>query len=189
MKMMMDAEEIKKAKVLDILRHGFAVLKPHQQLKPFYYTARLWLQFMGKSEEEIQSVLKEKDFRAWLKEHDWSIYQNNHVAIGCSVDAIIPTWAYMLIASKLSGIATTVHYGDLDSLDRELWNAALGRIDFTQYQEAKIVVKGCSDKEVSPYAYVYVTEKLTPLVQSIMFGEPCSTVPVYKKKKSESLVD
>ncbi len=134
-------------------------------------------------------VLKEKDFRAWLKEHDWSIYQNSHVAIGCSADAIIPTWAYMLIASKLSGIAATVHYGDLDSLDRELWNAALSRIDFTQYQEAKIVVKGCSDKEVSPYAYVFVTDKLTPLVQSIMFGEPCSTVPVYKKKKSESLVD
>lgn len=134
-------------------------------------------------------VLKEKDFRAWLKEHNWSVYQNNHVAIGCSVDAIIPTWAYMLIASKLAGVAKTVHFGTLDTLDKELWNSALAKIDFEMYKDAKIVVKGCSDKEVSPYAYVYVTEKLASVVQSIMFGEPCSTVPVYKKKKSESLVD
>lgn len=128
-------------------------------------------------------VLKEKDFRAWLKAYNWNSHQNSHVAVGCSVDAIVPTWAYMLIASKLSGVAATVHYGNLDSLEQELWKIALSKIDFEKYRDARIVVKGCSDKEVSPYAYVYVTQKLTPFVQSIMFGEPCSTVPVYKAKK------
>jgi len=128
-------------------------------------------------------VLKEKDFRSWIKEHDWNHYSAQHVAIGCSVDAIIPTWAYMLIASKLSGIATTIHFGDLESLEKELWLKMLAPIDFNQFEDAKMVIKGCSDKEVSPFAYVYVTERLVSVAQSVMFGEPCSTVPVYKRKK------
>ena len=131
-------------------------------------------------------VLKEKDFRNWIKEHDWNVYLSHHVAIGCSVDAIIPTWAYMLIASKLKDIATTVHFGNLNSLENELWLKALSDIDFNQFTDAKMVIKGCSDKEVSPFAYVYVTERLVGVAQSVMFGEPCSTVPVYKRKKSIS---
>jgi len=127
-------------------------------------------------------VLKEKDFRAWIKEHDWSQYENKHVAIGCSVDAIIPTWAYMLVGSKLTGIASTIHYGSLDTLENELWLNSLNTIDLIQYENAKMVVKGCSEKEVSPFAYVWITEKLVKIAQSVMFGEPCSTVPVYKRK-------
>ena len=127
-------------------------------------------------------VLKEKDFRAWIKEHDWSQYDDKHVAIGCSVDAIIPTWAYMLVGSKLTGIAATIHFGTLETLENELWLHSLNTIKLNQYQDAKMVVKGCSDKEVSPYAYVWITEKLVKIAQSVMFGEPCSTVPVYKRK-------
>lgn len=127
-------------------------------------------------------VLKEKDFRAWIKEHDWTQYSDKHVAIGCSVDAIIPTWAYMLVGSKLTGIAGTIHYGSLDTLENELWLHSLSTIDLNLYKDAKMVVKGCSDKEVSPFAYVWITEKLVKIAQSVMFGEPCSTVPVYKRK-------
>jgi hypothetical protein len=129
-------------------------------------------------------VLKEKDFRTWIKEHNWAQYESKHVAVGCSIDAIIPTWAYMLIGSKLSGVALSVHFGNLLSLENELWFKSLQSIDFSQFEDAKMVIKGCSDKEVSPYAYVYVTEKLVDIAQSVMFGEPCSTVPVYKRKKA-----
>jgi hypothetical protein len=90
----------------------------------------------------------------------------------------------MLVSSKLSGVALSVHFGNLVSLENELWLKSLQNIDFSQYEDAKMVIKGCSDKEVSPYAYVYVTEKLVDIAQSVMFGEPCSTVPVYKKKKA-----
>ncbi len=128
-------------------------------------------------------VLKEKDFRAWIKDHDWSSYADQHIAIGCSVDAIIPTWAYMLISSKLSGIAKTIYFGDLAGLENKIWEEQLKTIDFSAYQDAKMVIKGCSDIEVPAYAYVYVTEKLVHTAQSIMYGEPCSTVPVYKRKK------
>jgi hypothetical protein len=131
-------------------------------------------------------VLKEKDFRQWVKDHDWESYKNSHVAIGCTADAIIPTWAFMLMGSKLSGVAQTVHFGDLESLENQLWCQKLMTIDFNQYQDAKIVVKGCSNKEVGPYPYVFVTEKLVAVAQSVMFGEPCSTVPVFKKKKNDT---
>ncbi len=128
-------------------------------------------------------VLKEKDFRAWIKEQDWQAYSGKHVAIGCSADAIIPTWAYMLISSNLSGLAKTVYFGDLAGLENKIWEDRLSQIAFSEFRDAKMVIKGCSDIEVPAYAYVFVTEKLVNLAQSIMYGEPCSTVPVYKRKK------
>lgn len=128
-------------------------------------------------------ALKEKDFRAFLKEQDWSAYQDAHVAIFCSADAIIPTWAYMLVATYLEPYAATIVFGDLDALEIQLFENMLANRDFSEYKDARIVVKGCSDKAVPPAAYVTLTRKLRPLARTIMYGEPCSTVPVYKQPR------
>lgn len=127
-------------------------------------------------------VLKEKDFRDWVKNHDWLAYQGANVAIGCTADAIVPTWAYMLMASKLSGIATEVVFGDLQSLEAVLWRKALQSLDIESFRDQKMVIKGCGDLPVTAAAYAEITRLLTPLAKSIMYGEPCSTVPVYKAK-------
>lgn len=127
-------------------------------------------------------VLKEKDFRDWVKNHDWLEYQGANVAIGCTADAIVPTWAYMLMASKLSGIATEVVFGDLQSLEAVLWRKALQSLDLESFRDQKMVIKGCGDLPITAAAYAEITRLLTPLAKSIMYGEPCSTVPVYKAK-------
>lgn len=130
-------------------------------------------------------VLREKDFRDFIKVQDWSEFQGKNVAISCSVDAIIPTWAYMLLTAKLEPYANTIVLGDLDDLEKELFKNALNDLNIEDYRDQKIVVKGCSDKPVPDYAYVELTRKLRPVVSSLMFGEPCSTVPVYKKPKEK----
>ena len=126
-------------------------------------------------------MLKEKEFRDFVKTNDWSQYQDCYVAITCSADAIVPTWAYMLVGAKLSGIAKTVVFGNSDLLEFSLYKAAIDRLEMEDYRDQRVVVKGCSKRPVPVSAYVYLTEKLTPVVKSIMYGEPCSTVPVYKK--------
>jgi hypothetical protein len=128
-------------------------------------------------------VLKEKDFRDWVKNHDWTQYNGHFVAIGCTADAIVPTWAYMLMASKLSGIASEVVFGDLSALEAVLWSKSLGKLDIEPYRDQKMVIKGCGDLPVTAAAYAEITRLLTPLAKSIMYGEPCSTVPVYKAKQ------
>ena len=127
-------------------------------------------------------ILKEKDFREFLKNHDWSIYEGKNVAIICSEDAIIPTWAYMLLALKLSPFANAVVYGNLEQLEDKLYFDAIAKINPLDYADARVVVKGCSKVPVPTSAYVEITQKLMPYVKSLMFGEPCSTVPLYKKK-------
>jgi alanine dehydrogenase len=127
-------------------------------------------------------VLKEKDFRDWVKTHDWTVYQSKNVAIGCTADAIIPTWAYMLMASKLSGIAREIVFGDLTALEAVLWRNAIANIDAEPFRDQKMVIKGCGDLPVTAAAYSEITRVLTPIAKSIMYGEPCSTVPVYKSK-------
>jgi S-adenosylmethionine/arginine decarboxylase-like enzyme len=127
-------------------------------------------------------VLREKDFREWISGHDWSAYRNQHVAIYCSADAIIPHWAFMLIASALSGIAATVSQTRVEDLKESLLLASIQNIDISTYENARVVVKGCGDEAVPASAYVALVQKLQPVVKSIMFGEPCSTVPVYKRK-------
>jgi hypothetical protein len=129
-------------------------------------------------------ILKEKDFREFLKSHDWSQYRGKHVAIICSEDAIIPTWAYMLLAVQLEPFAKTVVFGDLNALEEKLFNNAIGKIDIASFAGKRVVVKGCSKVEVPISAYVEISRLLKPVVQSLMFGEPCSTVPLYKKPKS-----
>ena len=129
-------------------------------------------------------ILREKDLRDFVKAHDWSQYSGKFVAIYCSADAIVPTWAYMLVASKMGGIAQKVVYGTLEHLEQELFSEVLHSINPENYRDAKIVIKGCSKYPVPTYAYVEITRKLLPYVHSIMYGEPCSNVPIYKKPKN-----
>ena len=129
-----------------------------------------------------EMILREKDFREFIREHDWSQYQGKNVALICSADAIVPTWAYMLLASKIEPYAHAVVFGDNEVLENILFQEALSHIDFTAFQDKKVVVKGCSKVPVPTYAYVEVTRKLRPYAASIMYGEPCSTVPIFKKK-------
>lgn len=128
-------------------------------------------------------ILKEKDFRAALKATDWSVYQNKHVAISCTADAIIPTWAYMLVALNLESVATTVFFGSVTEMESYLFRESMAAINWDEYRGAKVVVKGCSKVPVPDAAYVEATTKLKPIAASIMFGEPCSTVPLFKTPK------
>jgi Protein of unknown function (DUF2480) len=132
-------------------------------------------------------MLKEKDFREFLKTNDWSQYSGKNVAIVCSEDAIVPTWAYMLLAIQLEPFANMVVFGNLEALEQKLFDTAVQTIDFEVFRGAKVVVKGCSKVPVPTTTYVEITRKLKPIVQSLMFGEPCSTVPLYKKKSTPSL--
>ena len=126
-------------------------------------------------------ILREKDFRAFIKTHDWSMYQNKFVAITCSADAIIPIWAYMLISIALKPLAKDVVFGTISDLEVEIFRKALQKVDWSAFKNAKVVVKGCSKVEVPASIYVETTNQLMNYVTSLMFGEPCSTVPLYKK--------
>ncbi|NND78171.1 MAG: DUF2480 family protein [Flavobacteriales bacterium] len=128
-------------------------------------------------------ALKEKDFRAYIKETDWSVYQDKFVAIQCSVDAIIPSWAYMLLGTALEGIAKTSVIGDLNRLEETLFKDFISSWDVSKYKNERLIIKGCSDVFIPRSAYFQISEKLKPTVKSLMFGEPCSTVPVYKAPK------
>lgn len=128
-------------------------------------------------------ILREKDFRQWVKEQNWELYAEKFVAIHCSADAVVPTWAYMLLATKLEPYAEMLVYGNLEALEEVLFRAALEQVKPEEYEGAKLVIKGCSNKPVPIAAYVEVCRKLAPVASSIMYGEPCSTVPVFKKPK------
>jgi len=127
-------------------------------------------------------MLREKDFREFIKVHDWSVYTGKNVAVICSADAIVPTWAYMLLAIKLKPYANEIVFGGLDVLETVLFTKAMAKIDLSAFQDQRVVIKGCGDLDIPLTAYVEITSLLMPVVKSIMFGEPCSTVPVYKRK-------
>jgi hypothetical protein len=127
-------------------------------------------------------ILREKDFREFVKGHDWSLYQGKNVAITCTADAIVPAWAYMLLANRLAPYASEIIFGDLEVLETVLFIKCISDMDAEQYRDQRIVIKGCGDTAVPVSAYVELTRKLTPVVKSLMFGEPCSTVPLYKRK-------
>ena len=131
-------------------------------------------------------VLREKDFREFVKTNDWSEFRDKNVAITCSADAIVPTWAYMLLTSKLEPYANMVVFGTLDLLEQSLFKQAFSKIDISEFNNAKVVIKGCGDLPIPESAYVEITRILTPVVASIMYGEPCSTVPIYKAPKRNS---
>lgn len=127
-------------------------------------------------------ILREKDFREFVKEHDWSSYQDAYVAITCSADAIVPTWAYMLLANRLAPYAREVIFGDLEVLETVLFERALAALDMEQFLDERVVVKGCGDLTVPESAFVKFTIALSKVAKSIMYGEPCSTVPIFKRK-------
>lgn len=130
-------------------------------------------------------VLREKDFRSFVKEHNWEDYKNKNVAVHCSVDAIVPTWAYMLLSSALEPYAKNLVFGDLSHLENHLFQQALAKIDLEEYKNQKVIIKGCGRFPVPEYAYVEITRLLSPVVSSLMYGEACSAVPIYKKPKSK----
>ena len=128
-------------------------------------------------------LLKEKDFREALKIHDWSQFQNHFVAIHCSTDAIIPAWASILVTVYLSPFAKKVVVGNFIDLETSLYQEILPTLDFSKYQDKPVILKGCSKKPVPESAYIMAIQKLQPFVKSIMYGEACSAVPLYKKSK------
>jgi hypothetical protein len=130
----------------------------------------------------MELILKEKDFRTSLNTIDWSIYQDKIVGIFCSADAIIPMWANMLIVANLTPFAKAIYFGDENKTRELVLLQAINNIDNSIYEDKRIVVKGCGDTPIGESAYIAITQKLRPVVKSIMYGEPCSTVPVYKKK-------
>jgi hypothetical protein len=131
-----------------------------------------------------EMILREKDYRAALQTLDWAEYKDKQVALTCTTDAIIPVWAYMLAASYLEPVAASVFFGTKEELEKQLINTRIQNIDKKEYEDKRVVIKGCGDTPIPETAYVAVTAHLRPVVKSLMYGEPCSTVPIYKKPKA-----
>ena len=130
----------------------------------------------------MEMILKEKDFREQLDKINWQDYKNKLVAVFCSVDAVIPMWAYMLISAKLSPYTNDIYFGNKSEAIEKTIEKNIDSISTDEYKDKRVVVKGCGELPIGESAYVAITNKLRPVVKSIMYGEPCSTVPVYKKK-------
>ncbi len=130
----------------------------------------------------MELILKEKDYRTALQDKDWSSYNNKIVCVYCSTDAIIPVWAYMLASTYLQPIANNVHFGNPEKIKEKILLENIVKSPVEDYMDKRIVIKGCGDEAIPESAYVAITNKLLPVAKSIMYGEPCSTVPVYKKK-------
>jgi len=128
-------------------------------------------------------LLKEKDFREAIKNHNWTDYHEHYVAINCSTDAILPAWASILVASYVAPFAKKVVLGNLTNLETSIYQDEISKIDFSQYQDKPIILKGCSKKPVPESAYIFAIEKLQQYAKSIMYGEACSAVPLFKSKK------
>ncbi|MEQ9405463.1 MAG: DUF2480 family protein [Cyclobacteriaceae bacterium] len=129
-------------------------------------------------------ILREKDFRAFIKENDWSAYHDKNVGLICTADAIVPIWAYMLLASSLKDEANVVVFGNENEVEKALIDQAIEKcMDNHEFENAKVVIKGCGNVKNKEFAYTQLTNQLLPKVSSLMYGEPCSTVPVFKKRK------
>tara|TARA_R110002051_G_scaffold244070_1_gene304045 strand:+ start:5799 stop:6302 length:504 start_codon:yes stop_codon:yes gene_type:complete len=127
-------------------------------------------------------ILREKDFREILEHHNWEQYQDAYVALSCSTDAIIPGWAYMLIATKLQPHTKKVIIGSLEDLESSLYQTILENLDVSEYAGKPVIIKGCSNKPVPANAYLWATTKIQTVAKNVMYGEACSSVPLYKKK-------
>jgi hypothetical protein len=171
---MSDSPIINKVAASGIITLDLEEIYPHGERVVFDMKPLLW-----------QGIaLKEDDLRAFIKQHDWAQYTGKFVSIHCSADAIVPTWAFMLIAVSLQPYAAFVTQGDRDQLERAIFTRFVDRLSVDGYSGARIVVKGCSRLPVPLNAYVELSAKLLPIVKSLMFGEPCSTVPLYKAPKA-----
>lgn len=129
-------------------------------------------------------ILKEKDFREAMKNLNLTPYTNKNIALTCSADAVIPMWAYMLVSSYLQPVSKAIIFGDADFLHKTLFVKNIEKINPEDYRDQRVVVKGCGELSISETAYVAITSLLRPVVKSIMYGEPCSTVPIYKKPRA-----
>ncbi|OZV70944.1 DUF2480 family protein [Winogradskyella aurantia] len=127
-------------------------------------------------------VLREKDFRAFVAEHDWSQYKDGYVALYCSTDAIVPDWAYMLISMKLEDYAKLSAIGSLEHLESIIFSSIISNLNIEIYRDMPVIIKGCSHKPVPSNALVLLSQRLKPIAKSVMFGEACSSVPLYKRK-------
>jgi len=127
-------------------------------------------------------ILKEKEFRAFAEAHNWEQYKDAFVALYCSTDAIIPGWAYMLLTTKLQPQAKKIAQGNLEQLETVIYQEIIEKLELSAFQDKYVIVKGCSNKPVPPNAYLLITSRLQSVVKSLMYGEACSSVPLYKKK-------
>jgi len=127
-------------------------------------------------------ILKEKNFRVFVAEHNWAQYKNTYVALYCSTEAIIPSWAYLLITSKLINFTKIVLVGDLDLLETVIFAEVINKINLNIYKNKPVIIKGCSKIQIPNSAFTLLIKKLQPVVKSLMYGEACSTVPIFKKK-------
>lgn len=129
----------------------------------------------------MELILKEKDFRAAIKDHDFSQYKDKVLLVFCSADAIIPAWAYMLVAAAASPFSAEIYQGTEEEYLRQHYHQTIAGLDSQAFADQRVVIKGCGDKNVPASAYLDITAKLRPVARSVMYGEPCSTVPVYKR--------
>ena len=127
-------------------------------------------------------ILREKEFRSAMEEHDWSSYKDAYVALTCSTDAIVPGWAFMLVASKLNTYAQKVVVGSLEDLEASLYQTILDKLDYSEFKDKPVIIKGCSNKPVPENAYIMALTKMQQVAKSVMYGEACSAVPLFKKK-------
>lgn len=149
------------------------------------YYPRLKITSINLKEQLFQGfVLKEKDFRDWCKALDWSQYEDNHVALHCSADAIIPVWAYMLVTQHIEGLAKSISYGSPAEVEKSLVSEHFRNLDVSEFTDQRVIIKGCSEIGAPETAFLEFTAKLKPVVKSLMFGEACSSVPIYKKSKA-----
>ena len=163
---------INKIQQSGLISMDLAELTPKNEIATIDLSEQLWQGL----------VLKEKDFRGWIKDKEWSVYQDKAVLIICSTDAIIPAWAYMLVGSALSGFAYTYSNTSKEELTKQLITLEITKTNLEDFRDKKVIVKGCSDIPFPEYAMLELTRYLIPVVKSLMFGEPCSTVPIYKKR-------
>ena len=147
-----------------------------------YYPQETIVSFDLKDHLFMELILKEKEYRETLKTLDWNIYKDKIVAIYCSADAIIPLWAYMLAVSYLQPFAKDIIFGNEREVFNQLFLKNLDKMDVREFEGKRVVVKGCGDKKIPETAFVEITKILRPVVKSIMYGEPCSTVPIFKNK-------
>ncbi len=127
-------------------------------------------------------ILREKEFRAAISSHNWAQYKDAYVALTCSTDAIIPGWAYMLIATELQLHAKKMLIGNLEQLETSLYQSIIEKLDLSEYKDKPVIIKGCSNKPVPPNAYLWITSKMQTVAKSVMYGEACSSVPLFKRR-------
>ncbi len=127
-------------------------------------------------------VLREKEFRNAIAQYDWAVHSDSYIALSCSTDAIVPAWAYMLVTTKLAPYARRVVMGNTEQLETTLYQDVISKMDIEPYRDKPVIIKGCSNKPVPSNAYIMLTEKLQSVAKSIMYGEACSSVPLFKRK-------